>query len=108
MGQFKNLGQALANEHLTMQIARQVYKLNIPANALIFFKDGSPAYLVKRFDQKSEGSRFLQEDFAQIAQITSESHGSRQGYKLGNPENLTEQACIKGVEVRQVNARNSK
>ena len=82
MGQFKNLDQAPANEHLTMQIARQVYKLNIPANALIFFKDGSPAYLVKRFDQKPEGGRFLQEDFAQIAQITSESHGSNYKYDL--------------------------
>ena len=82
MGQFQNLDQAPANEHLTMQIARQVYKLNIPANALIFFMDGSSAYLVKRFDQKPEGGRFLQEDFAQIAQITSESHGINYKYDL--------------------------
>ncbi|WP_236614063.1 HipA domain-containing protein [Nafulsella turpanensis] len=82
VGQFKHLDQAPANEHLTMQIARQVYQLNIPANALIFFRDGSPAYLVKRFDQKPEGGRFLQEDFAQIAQITSESHGLHYKYDL--------------------------
>lgn len=31
-----------------------------------------------------------------------------QGYRLGKPENLTEQARIKGVEIRQANARNSK
>lgn len=81
-GQFKQLDQAPANEHLTMQIARQVYKLNIPANALAFFNDGSPAYLVRRFDLRPEGGRYLQEDFAQIAQITSESHGQNYKYDL--------------------------
>ena len=30
-----------------------------------------------------------------------------QGYKLGKPENLTEQARLKGIEVRQRNARSS-
>ncbi len=29
-----------ANEHLTMQIAKQVYKIPVAENALIFFKDG--------------------------------------------------------------------
>ena len=81
-GQFKNLDQAPANEHLTMQIARQAYNLNVPANAIVFFKDGSPAYLVRRFDQKPEGGRLLQEDFAQIAQMTSESHGINYKYDL--------------------------
>lgn len=86
IGQFKNLDQAPANEHLTMQIARQVYKLNVPANAMIFFKDGSAAYLVKRFDTKPEGGKFLQEDFAQIAQMTSETHGVNYKYDLSYEE----------------------
>lgn len=30
-----------------------------------------------------------------------------QGHQLGKPENLTEQARLKGIEVRQRNARNS-
>jgi serine/threonine-protein kinase HipA len=34
----KKVEMVLANEHLTMQIAKQVYNINIAENALIFFK----------------------------------------------------------------------
>lgn len=44
-----------ANEHLTMQIASQVYKINTAANALAFFADGNPFYITKRFDYKEDG-----------------------------------------------------
>ena len=40
--------QMPANEHLTMQLARQVYKIETAENALIFFRDGSPAYMSKK------------------------------------------------------------
>ena len=86
VGQFKHLDQAPANEHLTMQIARQVFKIKVPPNALVFFQDGSPAYLVKRFDQGPEGSKIPQEDFAQIAQMTSETHGRNYKYELSYEE----------------------
>jgi len=85
IGTFKHLAQTPANEHLTMQIARQVYKLKVPPNAIIFFKDGSPAYLVRRFDQ-SETGKLQQEDFAQIAQMTSETHGENYKYDLSYEE----------------------
>jgi serine/threonine-protein kinase HipA len=39
-----------ANEHLTMQIARQVYGIETAENALIFFKNGAQAYITRRFD----------------------------------------------------------
>jgi serine/threonine-protein kinase HipA len=39
----KHAAQVPANEHLTMQIARQVYRINTAENALIFFADGAPA-----------------------------------------------------------------
>lgn len=81
IGTFRNLDQAPANEHLTMQIAKQVFKLSIPANALIYFKDGSPAYLVRRFDQTVD-KKLQQEDFAQLAQRTSESHGQNYKYDI--------------------------
>lgn len=87
-GTFKHLDQVPANEHLTMQIASQAFKLIIPANGLIFFSDGSPAYLVRRFDQR-QGRKLQQEDFAQIAQMTSETH--RQNYKYDlSYEEITE------------------
>jgi serine/threonine-protein kinase HipA len=85
-GQFKNLDQAPGNEHLTMQIARQLFDLDVPANAVVYFNDKSPAYLVKRFDVKPDGSKFQQEDFAQIAQVTEETHGKDYKYDLSYEE----------------------
>ncbi len=55
------------NEHLTMQIARQVFDIKTAANALIYFKDGAPAYITRRFDVKDDGSKYLQEDMAQLS-----------------------------------------
>ncbi|WP_314035104.1 HipA domain-containing protein [Xanthocytophaga flava] len=82
IGQFRYLDQAPANEHLTMQIARQLFKINVPPNAVVYFKDTSPAYLVKRFDVRADGLRFQQEDFAQIAQVTEYTHGQNYKYDL--------------------------
>jgi serine/threonine-protein kinase HipA len=70
-----NNSQVPANEHLTMQIAEQVFKIPTAKCALIFFNDGSPAYLSKRFDVKENGSRCLKEDFAVLAQVTSKNAG---------------------------------
>lgn len=64
-----------ANEHLTMQIANQVYKINTAANALAFFSDGNPMYITKRFDYKSDGSKIRQDDFASIAGKTERNSG---------------------------------
>lgn len=86
VGQFKHLDQAPANEHLTMQIAKQVYKLSVPPNAIVYFQDGSPAYLVKRFDCSPEGVKYQQEDFAQIAQISTMTHGENYKYDLSYEE----------------------
>jgi serine/threonine-protein kinase HipA len=64
-----------ANEHLTMQIARQVYAIPTAENALIFFRNGEPAYITKRFDINATGSKIKQEDFASLAQKTNETNG---------------------------------
>lgn len=85
-GQFKNLDQAPANEHLTMQLAGQLFKIVTPPNAIVHFNDNSPAYLVKRFDVKADGSRYQQEDFAQIAEVTEETHGKNYKYDLSYEE----------------------
>jgi serine/threonine-protein kinase HipA len=74
-----NKDQAPENEHLTMQIAAQVFGIETAENALIYFKDGSPAYITKRFDIKPEGGKYLQEDMAQASGRTRQSHG--EGFK---------------------------
>jgi serine/threonine-protein kinase HipA len=81
-GSFENLDQVPANEHLTMQIANQVYNRNVADNGIVFFKDGEIAYLTKRFDIISARKNFLQEDFAQIANRTEETHGKNYKYEF--------------------------
>lgn len=83
----KKPDQIPANEHLTMQIARQVFGIETAENALIFFKDGKPAYITKRFDVKEDNSvpggkteKWAQDDFASLAERTPQTHGAH--YKL--------------------------
>jgi len=77
----KNSDQMPANEHLTMQIARQVFKIETAENAMIFFKDGAPAYITKRFDVNEDGGKWAQEDFASLAGLTPQSHGENYKYE---------------------------
>ncbi|OJU73894.1 MAG: phosphatidylinositol kinase [Bacteroidetes bacterium 47-18] len=82
----KKIDQIPANEHLTMQIAKQVYGLNTAENAMIFFKDGSPAYITKRFDVKENGSKWGIEDFATLAGKTKDNAGSNFKYEYSYEE----------------------
>jgi serine/threonine-protein kinase HipA len=72
--------QLPANEHLTMQVAAQVYQLVTAANGLIFFADGSPAYITRRFDVQANGKRCLKEDFASLAGATVQTMGTAYKY----------------------------
>jgi serine/threonine-protein kinase HipA len=76
----KRPDQMPANEHLTMQIARQIYGIETAENALIFFKNGDPAYITKRFDIDKNGNKLGQEDFASIAGRTPQTHGEHYKY----------------------------
>jgi serine/threonine-protein kinase HipA len=82
-GAGKKTDQMPANEHLTMQIARQAYGIETAENAIIFFANGTPAYITKRFDVKEDGSKWAQEDFASLAGRTPQTHGEHYKY-LGN------------------------
>ncbi|MDX5481239.1 MAG: HipA domain-containing protein [Hymenobacteraceae bacterium] len=64
-----------ANEHLTMQLAQQVYKLNVADSALVFFQNGEPAYITRRFDLRQDGTKHRQEDFASLAGKTKQTAG---------------------------------
>lgn len=71
----KKVDQVPANEHVTMQIAAQVYGINTAENGMIFFKNGSPAYITRRFDVKADGSKWGKEDFATLAGKTKDTAG---------------------------------
>ncbi|SHG15838.1 serine/threonine-protein kinase HipA [Salegentibacter echinorum] len=77
----KKNNQMPANEHLTMQIARQVYNIETAENALIFFENNAPAYITKRFDVKQDGSKKAKEDFATLAGKTPQTHGEHYKYE---------------------------
>jgi serine/threonine-protein kinase HipA len=68
-----------ANEHLTMQLAAQVFGITTAVNALIYLKDGEPAYLTRRFDRLG-GRKIPQEDFCQLGGRTDETHGKNYKY----------------------------
>jgi serine/threonine-protein kinase HipA len=76
-----------ANEHLTMQIARQLYGIETAENAMIFFKNGAPAYITKRFDVQEDGTKLAQDDFASLTGRTPQTHGTDYKY-VGNYLNM--------------------
>jgi len=82
-------GQAPANEHLTMQIASQVFKIKTAENALIFFNDDEPAYITKRFDLNEDGSKKYQEDFTSLGGRTEEIDGKSFKYE-GSYQDIAE------------------
>jgi len=64
-----------ANEHLCMQLARQVYGIETPPNALVLLADEEPAYLVRRYDRMAPTSdgKLHQEDLAQVVARSTDS-----------------------------------
>lgn len=84
--QLIELDSAPENEHLTMQIAEQIFNINTAANGLIFFKDNQPAYITKRFDVMNDGRKFLQEDFAQLLSRSKHTHGDAFKYDANYEE----------------------
>lgn len=82
----KKVDQVPANEHLTMQIAKQVYGIHVAENAVIFFKDGSPAYITKRFDIQPGGLKWGKEDFATLAGKTKDNTGPDFKYEYSYEE----------------------
>ncbi len=62
------------NEQCCMDIATE-FKIDIPPHCLLSLRDGSRAYIVKRFDRES-GIKIHQEDFFQILESADKYKGS--------------------------------
>ena len=69
-----------ANEHVSMQMAKQVFKIKTAGNGMIFFEEGSPAYITRRFDYKDDGTKYQLEDFAILLGKTPEKEGDDYKY----------------------------
>jgi serine/threonine-protein kinase HipA len=62
------------NEQCCMDIAAE-FKIDVPPHCLLPLKDGSLAYIVKRFDRES-GMKIHQEEFSQILESGNKYNGS--------------------------------
>lgn len=69
-----------ANEHLTMQIASQVYGIETAANGLCFTQKGEPVFITKRFDIFPDGKKLPMEDFASIMGKNEQTGGQHFKY----------------------------
>lgn len=84
--QLKRPRQLPANEHLTMQIASQVYKIQTAASGIIFFKNNEPAYITKRFDVREDGGKLAKEDFATLSNRSADTGGANFKYESSYEE----------------------
>lgn len=73
-----------ANEHLTMQIAAQVYNIQTAENAICYTQNGEQVYITKRYDIDNNGNKIQQEDFASLAGISRATHGNNYKYDALN------------------------
>jgi len=74
-----------ANEAVTMDIAGEIFGINVAEHELVEMKDGEMAYLTRRFDMRG-GERIQQEDFCQLAGRSPESHGENYKYDASYEE----------------------
>ncbi|MCX6326171.1 MAG: HipA domain-containing protein [Bacteroidia bacterium] len=60
------------NEDLTMRLA-ELIDLEVPTHGLIWSKDESLTYFIKRFDRKGQNEKIPVEDFAQLAGLSRDT-----------------------------------
>lgn len=60
------------NEDVTMRMAK-VFGLDVPFHGMVYGKDGSLSYFIKRFDRYGKGNKLATEDFAQLTGNTRDT-----------------------------------
>lgn len=60
------------NEDLTMRMAKE-FGLEVPLHGMVYAKDGSLSYFIKRFDRYGKGKKYATEDFAQLTGNTRDT-----------------------------------
>ncbi len=83
------------NENLCMTIAG-LMGITVPAHGLFDLRDGSPAYLVRRFDRIPNGGKLRCEDFAQILGEDDKYSGSLE--RIG--KQILELSSVPGLDAQ--------
>ena len=60
------------NEDVTMKMAK-AFGLDVPLHGMLYAKDGSLSYFIKRFDRYGKGKKIATEDFAQLTGNTRDT-----------------------------------
>ncbi|MDA0193844.1 MAG: HipA domain-containing protein [Bacteroidetes bacterium] len=60
------------NEDLTMKMAA-IFGIEVPLTGLVYSKDGSLSYFIKRFDRYGKNKKLAVEDFAQLTENTRDT-----------------------------------
>lgn len=77
------------NEDLTMRMAKQ-YGLEVPFHGMVYAKDGSLSYFIKRFDRHGKGKKHATEDFAQL---TGNSRDTKYRFTMEKIVNVIDEFC---------------
>ncbi len=89
------------NENLCMTIADQI-EIDVPFHTLLMLKDGSYAYLVKRFDRR-DGNKINQEDFCQVLEKTKKEKYNGSIEQIANK--LKEKSEIPNLDIQYLYER---
>lgn len=77
------------NEDLTMRLASEI-GLDVPLHGLIWSKDHSLTYFIKRFDRRGQNDKVPMEDFAQLAGMNRET---KYDYSMENVVAVIDDFC---------------
>jgi serine/threonine-protein kinase HipA len=77
------------NEDLTMRLANEI-GLEIPVHGLLWSKDNTLTYFIKRFDRKGQNDKVPVEDFAQLAGL---SRDTKYDYTMEKMVKLIDDYC---------------
>jgi serine/threonine-protein kinase HipA len=87
--QHQHYYQLPENEDVTMRLANTI-GINTPLHGLIYSRDHSLTYFIKRFDRKGQRDRIHVEDFAQIAGMSRET---KYNYTMEKLVRLIDEYC---------------
>lgn len=77
------------NEDLTMRLAESI-ELDVPVHGMIWAKDQTLTYFIKRFDRRGQKDKIPVEDFAQLAGL---SRDTKYNYSMEKVVNLINAHC---------------
>ncbi len=75
LSSFDSPSDSPANEHVTMQMAKQIYGIRTAECCFMKFANGTPAYVTRRFDYNKDEEKLNQEDFASVLQAKKDNDG---------------------------------